>query len=140
MDVYAPPRGRVELLDFSPISHTTSPLCFTWEELPYQHMKQQQQQHDEQQQQQQQQQQQGLDAGSAQQQQHRAGAGPGPEGSNSSSSSVSRESAAVVFRVVEHEGMLVPGTRVATGMPFDILGLPDAVSAVMQAMRQQQLQ
>jgi hypothetical protein len=46
----------------------------------------------------------------------------------------------IQFRVVEHEGMVVPGSRMATGMPYDMLGLPDAVSEVMAAMHQQQLQ
>ena len=40
----------------------------------------------------------------------------------------------------EHEGMIVLAARVATGMPYDMLGLPDAVNAVMTAMQQQQLQ
>jgi hypothetical protein len=131
MDVYVPPRGAINLLDYSPISDTTNPLCFDWEDLPYPHMKQQQQetrtpgQYPTQPQPQQEQE---GPSSSSQQQQQQSG--------SCSSSHIGH----VMFRVVEHEGMIVPGARVATGMPYDMLGLPDAVNAVMTAMQQQQLQ
>lgn len=124
MDVYVPPRGPIQLLDFSPISNTTNPLCFDWKDLPYTHMHQQDQQQQ--------------DHSSSPRQQHPPHSQQQHGGCSTPSSSSSRRS--VELRVVEHEGMIVPGARVATGMPYDMLGLPDAVGAVMAAMQQQQLQ
>jgi hypothetical protein len=133
IDVYVPPRGAIKLLDCSPISDTTNPLCFEWEDLPYPHMKQQQQQQTSTSGQHPtqpppQQEQEGRSSSSSSQQQQQSG------------SCSSSHSGPVMFGVVEHEGMIVPGARVATGMPYDMLGLPDAVNAVMTAMQQQQLQ
>lgn len=125
MDVYVPPRGCVKLLDFSPISPTTNPLCFDWEDLPYQHMKQGQQQAQPPQQ---------PSSGS----QHQPA--PHQQQEQCHYDGIRASSSGIQFRVVEDEGMIVPGTRVATGMPYDMLGLPDAMSAVMEAMQQQQLQ
>jgi hypothetical protein len=36
--------------------------------------------------------------------------------------------------------MIQPGALAATGMPLDMLGLPDAFEGLMQRMRQQQQQ
>jgi hypothetical protein len=136
MDVYVPPSGAIRLLDFSPISPTTSPLCFTWEELPYPHMQQQPGgDHHHQQQQQQQHIITSAESSDTQGNQQQQGQQQGEQQQHGGSPS----SPAIQFRVVEHEGMIMPGTRVATGMPYDMLGLPDAVGAVMAAMQQQGL-
>jgi hypothetical protein len=127
MDVYVPAAGgAVRLLDFSPICSTTSPLLFSWDELPYPHMHTTAQQdstaspaagssQEQQQQQQQQQQQAGVVVAAA------AGR-------------------PVELRVVQHAGMILPGARAATGMPIDMLGLQDSFEDVLRTMQQQQQQ
>ncbi|KAF6265981.1 D123-domain-containing protein [Scenedesmus sp. NREL 46B-D3] len=129
MDVYvAAAGGPVWLLDFSPICSTTSPLLFSWDELPYAHMRTPTAQQDS--------------AGSTahgssqehqepqlQQQQQHAGAVQAAAGG------FGRR---IDMRVVQHAGMILPGVRAATGMPIDMLGLQDSFEEVMRTMQQQQ--
>lgn len=105
-----PASRRVRLLDFGPVCDTTSPLLFDWDELPYQHMHSMQRQAAEQQQELQE-----------QQEQHQQEQGPTAQ--------------KFELRIVTHAGMIMPGSRVVTGMPLDMLGLQDAFEQSLQAMR-----
>jgi hypothetical protein len=117
-------------LDFSPICSTTSPLLFSWDELPYPHM------HTAAAQQQQGTPTTGPAASSSgahpQQQQHQSG------GVQAAAAAAAGSAGAVELRVVQHAGMILPGARAATGMPIDMLGLQDSFEDVMRTMQQQQ--
>jgi hypothetical protein len=131
VDVYVPAcGGSVRLLDFSPICSTTSPLLFSWDELPYPHMH----------------------TAAAQQQQDTSTASPADSSSKAHSQQQQQQriggvqaaaagsADAVELRVVQHAGMIMPGARAATGMPIDMLGLQDSFDDVMRTMQQQQRQ
>jgi hypothetical protein len=129
VDVYVPAGGgSVQLLDFSPICSTTSPLLFSWDELPYPHMHT-----------------------AAALQQETPTAGPAGSSSNAhpqqqhqsggaQAAAAAGSGGAVELRVVQHAGMILPGARAATGMPIDMLGLQDSFEDVMRTMQQQQQQ
>ncbi|WIA11897.1 hypothetical protein OEZ85_011981 [Tetradesmus obliquus] len=130
MDVYVPAgSGPVVLLDVSPITSTTSPLLFSWQELPYPRM------HD-----------------SAAQQDGSISATASPAANSSQGhqqqpqqhAGVAQVAAAagrpVELRVVQHAGMILPGARAATGMPIDMLRLQDSCEDVLRTMQQQQQQ
>eukprot|EP00775_Hariotina_reticulata_P006135 gene6135-biopygen7927 len=114
LDLYVPSSGRVMVVDVNPITDSTSPLLFSWAELPYNqmHSHQSHAQH------------------SSQQQQHLQ--------QNMAAVEALME-ADVELRVLTDAGVVHPGMRAATGMPVDMLGLPQAFDQVLQAMTQQQM-
>jgi hypothetical protein len=118
MDVYVPSSGPVVVLDFNPIMNSTSPLLFSWTELPYHQMHSHLSNTQDSNQQQE------------QQEQH-----------NHLQQNMMVEvltEPGVELRVAKDVGVFQPGMRVATGMPVDMLGLPQAFEQVLQAMQHQQ--
>lgn len=153
MDVYVTNNNHVKVLDFNPITSTTSPLLFSWDDLPYQHMKQQQQQEqteeeDEQQQQQPEQLEQQQQPQQQQQQEEQRQPGslegqPRQQDTDSDEATDSDEESSiedVPFLLVDDSGMIQPGQRQACGMPFDMLQLQDSMDDIIELMRRQQRQ
>jgi hypothetical protein len=116
----------VHLLDFSPICSTTSPLLFTWGELPYPHMHASEQQDSL-----------GSPAATSSQEHQQQQPGVGAAAAAAAAAAAGHP---VELRVVQHAGMILPGSRAATGMPIDMLGLQDSFEDVLRTMQQQQQQ
>jgi hypothetical protein len=141
LDLYVATNGTVRIIDFNPIADTTSPLLFTWEQLPYSWPR---------------------PAAAAQadaSEAAAAAAAAAAEGATSttnghaqaaapaaaseedegSSSEAGSDSDLIDFRVVGDAGMVQPGARQACGMPFDMLSLQDvgAIGDIISMMQQQ---
>jgi hypothetical protein len=143
VDLYLAPSGAVRLLNFAPICATTSPLLFTWEELPYTHMH--------------------TSSASSPPEQQTSGSSNGPtaspdagvhptqlqdSSSNSSSSGGSHDrrtphtaatrSGLPECRLIEQPGLVQAGNVAATGMPYDMLHMQDSMDSIIAAMQRQQ--
>jgi hypothetical protein len=116
VDLYIATTGTLRIVDFNPICPTTSPLLFSWDELPYPYMKR-------------------AHAGTS----DASGAQAVGEGcptadtcSPDRDSNICGAGIAPVIRVVEDAGRVRPGTRVVTGMPFDMLDMQASVEEVLE--------
>jgi hypothetical protein len=145
VDFYLAPSGAVRLLNFAPICATTSPLLFTWEELPYTHMhaasaSSPPEQHASSSS--------SSSSGNGPTATHDAGGNPTQQPDSSSSSGGSHDrgtpptpttgSGLPECRLIEQPGLVQAGNVAATGMPYDMLHMQDSLDSIIAAMQRQQ--